>query len=84
MMDCTYGIAMTYHIEFRAKKMKSSQKRKKSETHIQLIEIAAEEIPRYECLREIIDNKSNLKDHMDELEVLGIHCHPNHSHRTRT
>ncbi len=68
MMDCTNDIAMRYHIEFGAEKCKIVRIGRGAQAKIELNNTILEETNKYKYLGEIINNKANLKDHIEELK----------------
>ncbi len=68
MMDCTNNIAKRYHIEFGAEKCKIVKIGRGKSADIILNSTKLEESTKYKYLGEIINNRANLKDHIQELK----------------
>ncbi len=68
MLDTTNDIARRYHIEFGAEKCKVVRIGRGKQAKIMLNGQALEETTKYKYLGEIINNKANLKDHIEELK----------------
>ena len=68
MMDITNDIAMRYHIEFGTAKCKIVKIGKGPTAEIKLNNQTLEEVKQYKYLGEIINNKGNITDHINEIE----------------
>ncbi len=68
MMECTNDIARKYHIEFGAAKCKIVRIGNGPKAEVQLNDQPLEETTKYKYLGETINNKGNLKDHINELK----------------
>ncbi len=66
MMDCTNDITVRYHIDFRAEKCRLIRIGQGAQAKIELNNIIVEETNKYKHQREIINNKANLKNHIEE------------------
>ncbi len=66
MMDCTNHVALKYHIEFGAPKCKIIKIGKGQKTEAKIGNTQLEETLTYKYLGEIINNKANLKHHLEE------------------
>ena len=61
-------MANKYHIQFGAAKCKVIKRRNVKKSALTLNGEVLEEVPRYKYLGEIINNNSNLSDHLEEIE----------------
>ena len=68
MMECTNDVARRYHVEFRVAKCKILRIGKGPVASINLNDQPLEETTKYKYLGETINNKANLRDHINELK----------------
>ncbi len=68
MLDTTNDIAKRYHIQFGAEKCKVVRIGRGKQANIMLNGQSLEKTTKYKYLGEIINNKANLKDHIEELK----------------
>ena len=72
----TNHVALKYHIQFGAAKCKVIRKGKGGKSNPKLNGEVLEEVTSYKYLAEIINNKGNLTDHINEIEkkIPGATC----------
>ena len=68
ILDITNHVANKYHIQFGAAKCKVIKRGNGKKSALTLNGEILEEVPRYKYLGEIINNKGNLSDHLEEIE----------------
>ena len=68
MINITNDIAMRYHIEFGTAKCKIIKIGKGPKAEIKLNNQILEEVNNYKYLGEMINNKGNIKDHIEMIE----------------
>ena len=68
MLDVTNHVALKYHIQFGAAKCKEIRKGEGRKSKLKLNGEVLEEETTYKYLGEVINNKGNLTDHINEIE----------------